>query len=159
MRTILFTVITTMLSSIALAKSSAYFPVTGDRVMINLQSGHPMSEDRSDQDALRLFQALKVSAENSIMGKGKKVEVANALTIIVADRGRGLYDGTIMIQQGEGVQIDNYRKTVDVRWSGPMAKSLASYFEMKSGAFDYTTVDQQLRIHADEDLFLLSFSQ
>lgn len=148
----------TVLSITSFAKTGSFFTLTGDRVMINVQSGHPFSSE-GDQDAVLLYQAMKVVPENSIMGKGKRIELPNAITIIVADRGQGKYDGSIMVQQSRGVQIDGFRKTVDVRWEGDVAAQLAGQFNLEKGNFDYFSSDARLKIHIDSELFMLSFSE
>lgn len=146
------------LSSVMWARTSSYFAITGDRVMINIQSGHPFSPS-ADDDAIRLYQAMKVTPENSIMGKGKKIELANALTLIVAERGQGQYDGSIMIQRASGVTIDTSKKMVEIHRQGAEAEVLAQQFNLTNGIYDFVSADNKLQIVVSDDLFSISYSE
>ncbi|MEY4616534.1 MAG: hypothetical protein RJB66_1494 [Pseudomonadota bacterium] len=146
------------LSSILWARTSSYFALTGDRVMINIQSGNPYSPS-TDDDAIRLYQAMKVSPENSIMGKGKKIEVSGALTLIVAERGQGQYDGSIMIQNGPGVTIDTSKKRVAINLQGAQAEDLAKQFNLTNGIYDFVSEDSKLQLFVNDELFSISYSE
>lgn len=147
-----------LFSPIIWAKTSSYFTITGDRVMINIQSGNAFSPT-SDDDAIRLFEAMNVSPENSIMGKGKKIELAGAMTMIVADRGKGLYDGTVMIQTGGGVTIDLVNKAVEVRKEGEEAEFLAAQFKLEQGVFSFVSADGKLKLFVSPERFHLLYSE
>lgn len=140
------------------AATGSYFTVTGDRVMINIQSGRPFSS-QVDEDAKKLYEAMNVKTEDSIMGKGKKVAMKDAMTLIVAERGKEQFDGTIMVYQWPGVQIDNARKTVNIQWTGEEAELLHSKFKSADGKFEYSSEDGRLKIYSDHNQFLLSYSE
>ena len=150
---ILFSVI---FCSMLQARTNSYFTMTGDRVMVNLQSGRAFS---ADDDAIKLFKAMNVIPSDSIMGKGKKIQWQDALTIIVSDRGQGQFDGTIMIYRGPGTKIDSSRKTVEINWQGEEVSYLYSVINHENGTFEFTSADGRLKIDLDQNQFNLKYDE
>ncbi len=146
------------------AKTNSYFTMTGDRVMINLQSGYPL-DPQGDDDGRRLFNSINNPPENSIMGKGKKILAGDALSIIVADRGAGKFNGTIMITKDSDTDINFINKTTHLHWTNERAATLFKQFEpnndleSKHPFFEYNSTANKLKIHADESNFILEYSE
>lgn len=154
-----FCFILVVLSSIlSFAKTNSYFAVTGDRVMVNLRSGYAFTPE-SDDDAERLYEVMNVLPENSVMGQGKKILSGESFSLIVADRGKGEFDGTIMIYKGEGVHIDPLQKLVRLHWTGERARALFSQFLSSEGKFVFDSTDERLRLEADQSQFTLEFQE
>jgi hypothetical protein len=140
------------------ARTNSYFSFTGDRVMINIQSGHTFTPVQDD-DAIRLYDGMNVLPENSVMGKGKKISMREALTLIVADRGRGAYDGTIMLYQSQGIRIDGLHKIVEAHWTGADAEALFQKFNSTNSVFDFVSADGKLRLRATPSDFHLDYRE
>lgn len=142
--------------SFSLARTNSYFTLPGDRVMVNLQSGRAFS---ADDDAIKLFNAMNVPPVDSIMGKGKKIQWQEAMTMIVSDRGQGQFDGTIMIYKWPGVKIDSSRKIVEIKWQGDEVKYLTSVISQENGVFDYESSDGRLKMFLDQNQFYLKYDE
>ncbi len=138
------------------ARTNSYFTVTGDRVMVNIRSGYAFTPD---DDAQRLYAGMNVVPENSVMGKGKKISTGESMTLIVADRGKGQFDGTIMIARGQGVEINPIQKTVVVHYSGSEAEALSTQFNGDGGIYEFVSADGRLKIHSEGSEFTLVYSE
>lgn len=146
------------INNICFSKTNSYFAITGDRVMINLRSGYGFTPE-ADKDAEILFEDLQAPIENSMMGRGKKITVGSSLTLIVADRGQGQFDGTIMITPGPGVKISEALKRVEIHWQGEEAQELFSYFRPSSGGYQFESFAGNLQIKANENKFYLEYQE
>lgn len=154
----IFILILSLLGSMSLARTNSYFTMTGDRVMINIQSGHAFNPS-NDEDAVRLFNAMDVAANDSMMGKGKKIEWKTAFSLIVAHRGQSQYDGTLMLYRWPGIQIDYSRRIAEVRWTGEEASYMFEHLKHDNGSFDYTSADGRLKVYSDQNQFNLTYSE
>ncbi len=140
------------------ARTNSYFTMTGDRVMINLQSGHSINPE-SDQDAFKLFEGMNVEPVNSMMGWGKKIQMEDAMTIVVSHRSGEQYDGTIMVYRWPGARIDYSRRQLHIKWSGDYAAKMFSQFHTNGDTFEFESFDSRLKIFSNKDSFELRYDE
>lgn len=149
-----------LMGSISLARTSCYFQTNGKAVILDIQSGKAFTPDPrdSDDDAIRLFDAMNVPAEDSIRGKEKQIAIENALTWLVANDGHGEYDGLMAIDKSEGVEIDNEANILNIRWRGSKATFMFERLHHQEGHFNFTSADGRLKIYSDKNQFTLSYN-
>lgn len=140
------------------AGASSHFTMGGDRVLINLDPGHPGS---ADDDTNRLYEALKVNEGSTLIGRRqtKKLQWKSAMTMALSKNQAGRVDGTLMIYRWPGVRIDTSRRTVTIHWTGSAAVSLFKKFKATNGNYEFVSYDERLKIRSSETQFDLFFSE
>jgi hypothetical protein len=93
------------------------------------------------------------------MGQGKKLTLSESFTLIAADRGKGQYDGTIMVTPAEGIIIHPQAKSVEVRWVGEKAQIMKGHWGDKNRDYHYQSFDGKLQIQSRESEFSLSYTE
>jgi hypothetical protein len=145
-----------LFASNILASTTAHFVYTGEQVVITMSSQSLIGG--YDEGPRKLFNDLNMPAEKSFIGEGKVLKDSEgAMTLIVADRGNGRYDGSIVLKRGPNIEINPMRKYAVVKFTGPIAQYLFSKWYSQNSQYEYSSKEGNLKIFADPEIFLLRF--
>lgn len=142
----------------AMAATKTYFAFGGGQVIITMIAKTAMGSD--DPGPAQLYNALKIEPVNSFIGKGKVLKDAKQnMTFIVADRGQGQYEVSVVLKKSENIQIDSNRKFAEVRFLGQEAQNIFKSWKSLNNKFEFTNQDGTLKVSSTPDLFILNLQE
>ena len=151
------TIIVLFFSSSVMAKTEAYFPITGAQAMVNMKTKAFMEED--DPSPEKLFQGMNVPPKNSIGGLGKKIESLNKnLTIVCADQGNKQFFCNITVKRSSDCLINKSEQQIKCSFRGAKALELYEKFYSNNDEYFYQNSDGELSILSFEDQFVLKYT-
>lgn len=112
----------------------------------------------SDPDSQKLWEAMNVPEQGSMLGPGKAIKASDkSLDITCAKQTKGP-QCTIMIHPSPGSTLSPSKKIIQYKVSGAVAEQIRSAFHLdENGEFRLMASDGYFKIEISEELVLLLF--
>jgi hypothetical protein len=109
-------------------------------------------------DAMDLFNAMNVSTQGSVMGKGKTIQTPDKMMTFICAQGPKGPQCTILLRASAAVKMDPTAQTIEYQATGGLAEQLRSQFFLnENGEFRLTTTDGFFRVDVRAQRFSLFY--
>lgn len=113
----------------------------------------------SSSDPVVIYEAMKVPAQNGVMGPGKSIVTPDKALSFVCGQGPRGYQCAINLKNAEGVKISPLQQMAEYQVSGEMADFLASQFHLDNQqSFQLITDDGKFLIDVKPQTFTLKYN-